>query len=248
MDPLALAAGNLLLGNDEDAAGDRGAGLSVPGALCRRLRVRAHRRRLHGPARRRAAAALVDAAKRKRRARCCTWACRARTGAGAPAAPTCAWPAASTCPRCWARAARSCAAPSAAWKGARCAAATRLRAGAHRAPARASPASACVPPALDLPLQADGLTAVRVLPAAEYGDYTERFACRFLVGKPGRSRRKATATATGWPAPPLEPVAPDRDALARHRAGRHPGPARRPAHRPDVRRPAFGRLSRRSAP
>ena len=29
------------------------------------------------------------------------------------------------------------------------------------------------PPALDLPLQDDGLTAVRVLPAAEYGHYTE---------------------------------------------------------------------------
>ena len=33
------------------------------------------------------------------------------------AAPTCAWPAASMCPRCWARAARSCAAPSAAIEG-----------------------------------------------------------------------------------------------------------------------------------
>lgn len=29
------------------------------------------------------------------------------------------------------------------------------------------------PPALDLPLQADGVTAVRVLPAAEHGNYTE---------------------------------------------------------------------------
>ena len=29
------------------------------------------------------------------------------------------------------------------------------------------------PPALDMPLQADGVTAVRVLPAAEYGNYTE---------------------------------------------------------------------------
>ena len=64
-----------------------------------------------------------------------------------------------------------------------------------------------MPPALDLPLQADGLPAVRVLPAAEYGHYTEASRAAFW-SEPGRSRRKATATATGWPAPPLEPVAP----------------------------------------
>ena len=41
---------------------------------------------------------------------------------------------------------------------------------------------------------------------------------------------------------PLHPVRPDRDALARHRAGRDPGAARRTADRADARRAALRRL------
>ena len=64
MDHLALAAGNLMLGNDAGRRGHRGAGVPVPGALRRRLRVCADRRRLRGAAGRSAAAALVGASAR----------------------------------------------------------------------------------------------------------------------------------------------------------------------------------------
>ena len=64
-----------------------------------------------------------------------------------------------------------------------------------------------VPPALALPLQVDGLPAMRVLPAAEYEGYTQGLARGLLERARGRSRRRATATATAWRATPLEPVA-----------------------------------------
>ena len=63
------------------------------------------------------------------------------------------------------------------------------------------------PPALDLPLQADGLTAVRVLPAAEYGHYTEASRAAFwsegwkITAQSDRYGYRLAGTA-------LEPVAP----------------------------------------
>jgi len=63
------------------------------------------------------------------------------------------------------------------------------------------------PPALDLALQADGLTAVRVLPAAEYGHYTEASRSAFwseawkITAQSDRYGYRLAGTA-------LEPVAP----------------------------------------
>ena len=55
-----------------------------------------------------------------------------------------------------------------------------------------------VPPALALPLQADGVPAVRVLPAAEYLGFEASLARRLLGRRVEDHARRATATATGW--------------------------------------------------
>ena len=59
---MALACGNLLLGNEDGAAGDRGPGLSLRGAVRGRVALRRDRGRLRRDAGRRAASALVGRA------------------------------------------------------------------------------------------------------------------------------------------------------------------------------------------
>ena len=177
---------------------------------------------------------------RRRRARCCGSACR-RPGAGAARAPISAWPAASTCPWCSARAARSCAARSAASTGATLRQGDRLRAGAPAA-RRGRPASAWCRPALALPLEVDGLPAVRVLPAAEYDALHARPRAPRFWAEPWKITPQSDRYGFRLAGPGAGADRADGDALARHRAGRDPGAARRPADRADVRRPALRRL------
>ena len=240
MDPLALAAGNLLLGNEEDAAGvevpvfpfqvrfTEDCAFAVTGADCNARLDDAPLLALVGArSARRSGAEPGPAAGRGR--------------AGALAAPTCAWRAASTCPTvlgsrstqlrgafgghrraCAAARRRAARRRTGAW-----AAPDRLRpraAGAGRCHCRsmACPRCACCP-----------RPSTRATP---------RLRARPSGAKPGRSRPRAIDTATGWPGHRSEPVAAAGDALARHRAGRHPGAGRRPADRADARRAALRRL------
>ena len=194
MDRVALAAANMLLGNDEDAAGIEMQVFPFP------VRFTAD-----------CAFAItgVDCAARLDGQALLPWSVISRAAGqelvlGLPQAG--AWrasraylalPGGVDVPRCWARAAPSCGARSAASKAASCSAATIS---GLPTPGEAPAGFGLVPPALALPLEADGVPAVRVLPAGEYGCFTP--AAQDASGRQsGGSRRRATAMAIAWQGP-----------------------------------------------
>ena len=202
MDRLALLCGNILLGNADDAAGieaqvfpfevrfEADHGFALTGADC---------------------AATLDGVP------LLPWSSgRGDGGTGPPARASPggalarraglphALPAASTCRWCSARAAPSSEERSAGTRGGCCARATGSRPARRRPP---SVIAAVVPPGLALPLEADDLPAVRVLPAAEHDAFTEASLARFWA-EPWKITPQSDRYGFRLAGPGLEPKAP----------------------------------------
>jgi 5-oxoprolinase (ATP-hydrolysing) subunit C len=202
MDPLALAAGNLLLGNDDAAAG-----IEVP--------VFPFRARFDADIAFAVTGADVDACLDDRPLLPWT-AVQARAGQvlqlGLPRRGG-AWPAS----RAYLCLAGGVAVP--AVLGSR---STQLRGafggldgralrqgdrlGAGAAPAACIDGFGLMPPALTMPLQVDGLPAMRVLPAAEYSHYTEASRAAFWA-EPWKITAQSDRYGYRLDGRPLEPVA-----------------------------------------
>ena len=103
-----------------------------------------------------------------------------------------------------------------------------------------------VPPALALPLERDGMPAVRVLPAAEYEGFTAASREAFW-GEPWKVTPQSDRYGFRLAGPSLVPVKPHGAALPRDRAGRDSGAAWRATHRAAMRCASPRADTRRSA-